>query len=115
MAIGTEVPAFDHADWRANSIRQSFYEHWLDVEGLPVYRGNYVEDVHTLELGLWPRMGGRGAYLSLANQEITNGYVVEIAPAGTLNPERHLYEELMYVIDGSGSTQVWNEDGQRLS
>jgi quercetin dioxygenase-like cupin family protein len=60
-------------------------------------------------------MGGRGAYLALANQQITNGYVVEIAPAGTLNPERHLYEELMYVIDGSGSTQVWNEDGKRLS
>src|SRR5579862_425300 len=105
--------SFDQAEWRARSIKQSFYDYWLEVEGVPVYRGNYVEDVKTMELGPWARMGGKGAYLALADQQITNGYVVEIPPAGSLNPERHLYEELMFVLSGSGSTQVWNEDGKR--
>jgi hypothetical protein len=44
----------------------------------------FVEDVYTLPLGDWERLGGRGAYLSLANQQVTNGYVVEIAPGGEI-------------------------------
>src|SRR6266571_2705679 len=115
MAIGTNAPAFDHADRRARSIKQSFYDYWLETEGITVYRGNYVADVYTLELDAWPRMGGRGAYLSLANQQVTNGYVAEIPAAGALNPERHVYEEIIYVLAGSGSTQVWLEEGKRLS
>ncbi len=115
MAVETQPEAFDYAEWRARSIKQSFYDYWLEKEGIPVHRGFYVEDVNRLELEPWPRMGGRGAYLALANQQVTNGYVVEIPPAGALNAERHLYEELTYVLSGSGSTQVWNEGGKRIS
>ncbi len=87
--------------WREKSIRQSFYDHFLENEGLPVYRGNYVEDVYTLPLGDWERLGGRGAYINLANQQQTDGYVVEIAPGGALNPERHLFEKIVYVLSGT--------------
>jgi quercetin dioxygenase-like cupin family protein len=115
MALEIPNRAFNHAEWRARSVKQSFYDYFLETEEVPVYRGNYVEDVYTLELAPWARMGGKGAYLALADQQITNGYVVEIEPAGSLKPERHLYEELTYVLTGSGSTQVWNEEGKRLS
>jgi len=71
-------------DWRARSIKLSFYDYWLELENIPVYRGNFVENVYTLPLGDWPRLGGKGAYLSLANQQVTNGFVVEIAPGGEL-------------------------------
>lgn len=103
------------ADWRSRAIKLSFWDYWLEREGIPVYRGNYVEDVYTLPLGDWPRLGGRGAYLSLANQQVTAGYVVEIAPGSELKPERHLFEKIMYVLSGNGSTQVWQEGGQRLT
>jgi hypothetical protein len=94
--------------WRERAIKLSFWDYWLEREGIPVYRGNYVEDVYTLPLGEWPRLGGRGAYLSLANQQVTNGYVVEIPAGGELKPERHLFEKIMYVLSGNGSTQVWH-------
>ena len=99
--------------WRDKSLEQSFYEYWLERENVPVYRGYYVEDVYTLPLGDWARQGGRGAYLCLANQQQTDGYVVEIAPGAALNPERHLFEKIMYVLSGRGCTQVWQEGGPR--
>ncbi|HEX6512740.1 MAG TPA: cupin domain-containing protein [Chloroflexota bacterium] len=101
--------------WRERSTKLSFWDYWLELEDIPVHRGNFVEDVYTLPLADWPRLGGSGAYLSMANQQTTNGYVVEIAPGGQLKPERHLFEKIMYVLSGSGSTQVWHEGSSRLT
>ena len=40
-------------------------------------------------------------------------YVVEVPGAGALNAERHLYEEIYYVVDGRGTTEVWQEGSKR--
>ena len=36
-------------------------------------------------------------------------YVVEVPGAGALNVERHLYEKICLVVEGRGSTEVWQE------
>lgn len=110
-----DTKGMTQADWRARSIKESYYEYFLEREGIPVYRGNYVEDVNTLELGDWERLGARGAYLSLANQQVTDGYVAEIPPGGELKPERHLFEEIIYVLSGTGSTAIWPDEGPAVS
>ena len=33
--------------------------------------------------------------------------VVEVPGAGALNPEKHIYEEIYFVVEGRGSTEVW--------
>src|SRR5262249_24483696 len=38
-------------------------------------------------------------------------YVVEIPSAGALSVERHLYEKVVLVVEGRGTTEVW-QDGQ---
>jgi mannose-6-phosphate isomerase-like protein (cupin superfamily) len=91
--------------------RQTAYERWLLEEGIPVVRGSAIPSLHEVALAPWPRMGGRGAYVSLADQQDDDGYVVEIAPGGSLNPERHMFEELIYVCSGRGTTEVWQDDG----
>ncbi len=58
----------------------------------------------------WARLGGRGSYIQLYGTEGLWGmYVVEIPGAGALNAERHLYEKVVLVVEGRGSTEVWQE------
>jgi oxalate decarboxylase/phosphoglucose isomerase-like protein (cupin superfamily) len=40
---------------------------------------------------------------------------MEIAPGGKLEPQRQLFEETVFVLEGSGSTTVWNEGGERIT
>lgn len=91
--------------------RKTSYEQWLEDEGVPVVRGSAVPSLHDLPLAPWPRLGGRGSYVCLADQQDDDAYVAEIPAGGSLNAERHLYEELIYVCSGRGTTEVWQEDG----
>ena len=89
--------------------RQTSYELWLKEEGIPVVGGYGVEDVTVLPRTPWRRTGGSGAYIDLTGMEgFTGMYVCEIPAGGALNPENHLYEELIYIIKGFGATEVWS-------
>ncbi len=86
----------------------SAYQKWIESEGVPIHRVHGVSDVMTLDLGQWPRVGGRGAYVDLFGMEgVTGLYVSEIPPGGKLEPEKHLFDETIYVVAGRGSTKVW--------
>jgi quercetin dioxygenase-like cupin family protein len=84
------------------------YERWVEEQGLPTIRGTYA---HLNQVGLVPseRLGGNAVFVRLsgAEQGYTDGYVCEIAPGGQLKPQRHLYEETVYVLSGRGTTAVW--------
>jgi gentisate 1,2-dioxygenase len=91
------------------------YKAWLEQEGLPVLSGEFVPDVRTMELGDWPRRGGKGAYLSFSDQLVADAYVAEIAPGGRLNPQHQLFEELILVASGRGATSIWQEGSPKHS
>jgi HSP20 family molecular chaperone IbpA len=40
---------------------------------------------------------------------------MEIAPGGKLSPHRQLYEEMVMILSGRGSTRVWNGAGKEVS
>ena len=87
--------------------RLTAYEKWIATEGIPVVEGYGVTDVNQLELAEWSRAGGKGAYIQLTGLEgITGLYVGEIAPGSGLKPERHLYEEVICILSGTGETEV---------
>lgn len=90
--------------------RVNAYEEWQKSEGAPVVTGFYLQDVNALELGLWERKGGRGAFVNLEGTGgVNDTHVVEIRPGGSSEPEHHMYEEMVYVTAGRGSTSVWYE------
>ena len=89
------------------------FQSWQQSEGIPTYRGSYVADLYTLDLRPWSRFGQNGAFVNLADQEEDNGYVVEIAPGGKTEVQRHLFESVIYVVDGRGATSFWQEDGRK--
>ncbi len=86
------------------------YDRFMEAEGIPVYRGIGVKNVRDLPLKPWKRLGGKGSYVQLYGTEGLWGmYVVEVPGAGALNVERHMYEKVVLVLDGRGTTEVWQE------
>ena len=74
---------------------------------VPAVRGFHIEDINRVELYPWARMGGRGVYLNLDGSEGVNDcYVCEIASGKSLEPQKHMFEELVYVVGGRGATTV---------
>jgi oxalate decarboxylase/phosphoglucose isomerase-like protein (cupin superfamily) len=90
------------------------YVAWQKREGVPVINGFYIEDLKTVELGTWERKGGKGAIIELEGTGgVNDTHLIEIAPGGKSEPEKHLYEEMSYVVSGRGATTVWYDDGQK--
>jgi len=82
------------------------YDLFMESEGIPIYRDIGVSKVQNLPLQPWKRTGGRGTYIQLHGTEGKWGsYVVEVPGAGALNPEKHMYEEVYFVVEGRGSTE----------
>jgi quercetin dioxygenase-like cupin family protein len=87
------------------------YREWRAGEGIPVHEGFGI-DCHTIELGPWPRLGGRGAWVDLAGRgDYCDIYVAEIPAGGHLEAERHVFEETIHVLAGRGTTTIGLPDG----
>jgi oxalate decarboxylase/phosphoglucose isomerase-like protein (cupin superfamily) len=92
------------------------YTRFIRQEGLEIISGHYVPNLHTVELKDWPRRGGRGVYVNHEASRTSNDcYVCEIPAGKELAPQRQLYEEMILVLDGRGSTAAWNDAGQRIA
>ncbi|MDP2730071.1 MAG: cupin domain-containing protein [Dehalococcoidales bacterium] len=92
----------------------TYYDRFMEEENIPIYGGLGVYDSRELPLAAWKRMGGKGTYVELDGQAGYFGvYVVEVPPGGELKPERHIYEETLWVIEGRGSTEVWREGSSK--
>jgi quercetin dioxygenase-like cupin family protein len=85
------------------------YEKWVLEEGVPYYKECCVEDLRAVPLAPWKRKGGDAALINLADQQINNAYICEIAPGGELKPQRQLFEEIVLIVSGRGATSIWTE------
>jgi len=96
--------------------KDSPYRRWVASEGLDVIDALYVADLNAVPLKPWARRGGRGVFINHDASRTSNDcYVCEIPPGGNLAPQRQLYEEMILVLAGHGSTDVWNDAGGRAS
>ena len=67
----------------------------------PGHRGLRHRPVRRCETGTWPRYGVKGAAVHLKGRgDFANMFVFEIPPGGSTAPQRHLYEEVVYVLEG---------------
>ena len=90
------------------------YQKWLEAEGLDVIKGVFVDDLRTVLLKPWKRKGAMGVYINLEGAgDSDDAYVCEIPAGGTLNSEKHLFEELVFILSGRGATEIWNEGGRK--
>ena len=96
--------------------KDSPYTRWVRKEGLDIISAHHIPNLHTVELKPWTRRGGSGVYINHEASRTSNDcYVCEIPPGKELTPQRQLFEEMIYVLDGRGSTSVWNDAGKRVT
>lgn len=89
------------------------YREYRDAEGIPTHTGFYIEDWNAIETGTWDRTGQRGAFINLYGAEGVNDMQLhELEPGGKTTRQRHLFEEIVYVTQGTGLTVVGEGDDQ---
>lgn len=94
------------------------YHKFIEGEGLPVHRAAVgLDDLTALPRAPWARTGGLGAFVELQGAfESERGiYVGEIPARGALEPERHLYEEEVFILEGHGISEVWQDGRDKLT
>ena len=86
------------------------YDLFMQGEGIPVFREIGINKVQNVPLKPWKRLGGNASFIQLTGTESKWGsFVVEVPARGALEPMRHMFEEIYYVVEGRGSTEVWLE------
>jgi oxalate decarboxylase/phosphoglucose isomerase-like protein (cupin superfamily) len=92
------------------------YEAWVRAQGLDIISAHYVRNLRHVELKPWARRGGKAVFINHEASRVSNDcYVCEIPAGGKLAPQRQLYEEMVLILEGRGSTTVWNDAGKRIT
>ena len=103
-----------HSGVRTWKVPRTPYDLFMQEEGIPVYRGLGFYDVREIPRKPWKRMGGLGSYIQLDGTDGKLGmYALEVPARGETNVERHVYDEVFYVVEGRGTTEVWREGSSR--
>lgn len=91
------------------------YLDWTKGEGIPVVEGLGV-DLNKVETKPWARMGSDGAFVHLKDRgDFLGIFLIDLPPGGKSEPQRHLIEEVVYVLEGHGSTTLKTQEGRTHS
>ena len=103
------------ADPSKPRLRLDSYGNWAKGEGVPIIE-DYAIDLFAAETAPWARFGMKGAFCHLKGRgDFTSMFLYELPPGAASNPVKHLYEEVTYILDGTGSTQLEFADGAKRS
>ena len=92
------------------------YDQWMRSIDVPVHTGYFIPDLRTVELSWWEERGCHSAFMQLLGQEgIIEARISEIPPGQSLPPFKLAVDEVVYVLQGRGLTNVWgpNETGRK--
>ena len=91
------------------------YLDWARGEGVPIYE-DFGVDFFAIETKRWDRYEARGALVHVKGRgDFVTTFALELPPGGRAAPQQHLFEELVLVLEGHGSTTVEAPDGSRHS
>ena len=97
----------------SNRLLLDPYDTWVKSEGVPVVEDLGV-DLHAVETHPWARYDPHGAVVHLKGRgDFVSVFVQELLPGAKSASQRHLYEEVVFVLSGHGSTSVEAHDGRK--
>ncbi len=96
-------------------LRRNPYMEWIEREGLPIVE-DYAIDLFKVATKPWARFDCAGAVVHCKGRgDFASMFLFEIAPARATSPQHHLYEQVIYVLEGHGNTMVELPDGTKRS
>jgi quercetin dioxygenase-like cupin family protein len=82
------------------------YLEWCAGEGVPIIEA-FAINLHDVTTAPWARMGADAAFVHLEGRgDFMSIFVIDLPAGGRTAPQRHLYEEVIYVLEGQGSTTI---------
>jgi len=91
------------------------YLAWAEGEGVPITE-DFGIDLTKVPVKPWARMGTDGGIVHLKGRgDFIAMFVLDLPPGGKSDPQKHVYEEVVYVLSGHGSTAIETSDGKRHS
>jgi cupin superfamily acireductone dioxygenase involved in methionine salvage len=88
------------------------YKVWAARQPIPLIEG-FAVDLLSVEVAPWDLLGVPAALVHVAGRgDWSNIVVAELPPGGETTSQRHLYEEVVYVLAGHGSTVIEDPSGQ---
>jgi uncharacterized RmlC-like cupin family protein len=91
------------------------YVTWAENEGVPISE-DFGIDLLGVPTAAWPRFGVEGGIVHLKGRgDFVSIFVLDLAPGAKTDPQRHMFEEVVYVLSGYGSTTVETSDGRKHS
>ena len=103
--VATKTPEF---------LRDPYME-WAEAEGVPLVE-DFGVDLMATKTKPWARFGVDGAIVHLKGRgDFVSVFILDIPDGGETAPQRHLFEEVVYVLSGQGSTTVETAAGGKHS
>src|SRR2546430_5202605 len=82
------------------------YAAWAAKEGVPITE-DFGVDLLEVPTAPWPRFGIAGGLVHLKGRgDFVSIFVLELAPGAKSAPQKHLFEEVVYVLSGHGNTTI---------
>jgi mannose-6-phosphate isomerase-like protein (cupin superfamily) len=108
--MSDEDSAAKPAENPRRSNRVTAYQRWMKEQDIPIHGGYGIFDARTVERRLWDMTGTDAAFVDLVGMEGFSGIqIIEIPPGGTTKPIKHIYQELICILEGNGATQIWTD------
>ena len=91
------------------------YAAWAANEGVPITE-DFGVDLLEVATAPWPRFGIDGGLVHLKGRgDFVSIFVLDLAAGAKSAPQKHLFEEVVYVLSGYGSTTIETSDGRKHS
>src|SRR6266852_5976786 len=91
------------------------YAAWAANEGVPITE-DFGVDLLAVPTAPWPRFGVDGGLVHLKGRgDFVSIFVLDLAPGLKSAPQKHLFEEVVYVLSGHGNTTIEGSDGRKHS
>jgi uncharacterized RmlC-like cupin family protein len=106
MSSEATQPATDSSQVLSADFLRDPYLEWAHGEGVPITE-DFAVDLTAVDTRHWPRLGVPAAFVHLKGRgDFMSMFVIDLPPGAQTAPQRHLYEEVIYVLSGHGSTKV---------